>query len=161
MQNYLKQKIVKEIKMISKENEHKMLQDVKRRQAEGLEYVWKRGILPWDSVLSRKTASFLFLKARGKGVWAINIRLRGDWMFIKTRDDFEVECIYQPFRNSLGESWGTIPWEKSPFVEKNKKRIAQLIDDLNKLAKVGPYKVINDDKAIQGSDSWKQIFGSF
>jgi hypothetical protein len=116
------------------------------------------------SKLTRKHASFLFLKARRKGVWAKNVRLRGDWMFIKARDDLrliEIECIYQPFCNSLGESWGTIPWEKSPFVEKNKKKIAQLIDNLNKLAKVGQYKVINDDKAIQDSDSWKQIFGSF
>lgn len=143
--------------MISKENEYKMLQVAKKRQAERLAYAETR-----SDNLTRKHANFLFCKARGKGVWAKNVRLRSDWMFIKTRDNFEVECIYQPFgSNSLGESWGAIPWEKSPFVEKNKKKIAQLIDNLNKLAKVGQYKVINDDKAIQNSDSWKQIFGSF
>ena len=99
--------------------------------------------------LTKKQATYWLSEAWGKNIPEKNVRTRGDWMFVYSADYDEVECIYQPCGGDLsGESWDSIPWEKSPFVIKDKDKIAKLIDDLNKSAKVGQYKVINYDLCL-------------
>ena len=99
--------------------------------------------------LTKKEATFWLSEAWGQHIPEKNVRLRGDWMFVYSADYDEVECIYQPCGNDLwGEPWTVIAVEQSPFAIKDKDKVAELIDDLNKSAKVGPYKVIDYDLCL-------------
>jgi hypothetical protein len=99
--------------------------------------------------LTKKQAAYWISEAWGQHIPEKNVRTRGDWMFVYSAEYDEVDCIYQPCGGDLsGESWDSIPWGKSPFAIKDKDKVAELIDDLNKSAKVGPYEVIDYDLCL-------------
>jgi len=69
-------------------------------------------------------------EAWGTDIPAKDVRLRGDWLFVRVDD--EVECVHAPNSGDIwGEPWDVISLEDSPFVPKNEKAVASSIVKLD------------------------------
>ena len=75
-------------------------------------------------------AAYWLSEAWGRTIKPGDVRLRGNWMFVRNDDD--VDCILAPTGNDLhGEPWSGISHDDSPFVEKNKAKIEELTAKLD------------------------------
>jgi len=69
-------------------------------------------------------------EAWGTDIPAKDVRLRGDWLFVRVDD--EVECVHAPNSGDIwGEPWDVISLEDSPFVPKNEKAVVDSIVKLD------------------------------
>ena len=80
--------------------------------------------------LTAVKAAYWLSEAWGQPIKPNDVRLRGNWMFVRNDDD--VDCVPVPCGDDLhGESWGAIPYNDSPFVQKDKAKIAELTAKLD------------------------------
>ena len=69
-------------------------------------------------------------EAWGRDIPEKDVRLRGDWLFVRVDD--EVECVHAPNSGDIwGEPWDVIGLEDSPFVPKNETAVAASIVKLD------------------------------
>ena len=82
--------------------------------------------------LTVKQAAYWLSEAWGEPIDAKNMRLRGNWMFVRNRIGAEVVCVPVPRGNDLHcEPWTDIKYDASPFVIKDKATIQQMLDKLD------------------------------
>ena len=79
--------------------------------------------------LTKAQAQLWLSEAWGRSIRSSNIRLRGDWLFVRDMDAFpdypdEVDCIHMPMSGDIyAEPYDTIRLADSPFVPNNKEAV--------------------------------------
>ena len=74
--------------------------------------------------LTKAEAQLWISEAWGRDISINNVKLRGDWLFIREPEwPDEVECIHMPTRDISGEPWDGIRLEDSPFIPHNKEAV--------------------------------------
>ena len=82
--------------------------------------------------LTAVKAAYWLSEAWGETIKPNDVRLRGNWMFVRYSNDEDVDCIFVPTGNDLhGEPWSDISHNESPFVIKDKAKIEELTAKLD------------------------------
>ena len=84
--------------------------------------------------LTKAQARLWISEAWGRDISINNVKLRGDWLFVRDpeEDEDEVECIYRPKSGDLsGEPWDMVRLADSPFVPRNDEAVAIAVAKLD------------------------------
>ena len=82
--------------------------------------------------LTKAEARLWISEAWGMPISINNVRLRGDWLFVRQPDDDEIDCIYRPMNGDIsGEPWDSIRLEDSPFLPRNKEAVETAVAKLD------------------------------
>ena len=84
--------------------------------------------------LTKAEARLWISEAWGRDISINNVKLRGDWLFVRDpeEDEDEVECIYRPKSGDLsGEPWDMVRLADSPFVPHNDEAVAIAVAKLD------------------------------
>ena len=79
--------------------------------------------------LTKAQAQLWLSEAWGRSISIKNIKLRGDWLFVRDIDEIshyadEVDCIHRPMSGDIyAEPYDCIRLEDSPFVPNNKEAV--------------------------------------
>ena len=75
--------------------------------------------------LTRAEARLWISEAWGRSISIKNVKLRGDWLFIREPEwPDEVDCIHMPKSGDIwAEPWDGIRLEDSPFTPRNKEAV--------------------------------------
>jgi hypothetical protein len=75
--------------------------------------------------LTRAEAQLWISEAWGRSISIKNVKLRGDWLFIREPEwPDEVDCIHMPKSGDIwAEPWDGIRLEDSPFTPRNKEAV--------------------------------------
>ena len=79
--------------------------------------------------LTKAQAQLWLSEAWGRSISIKNIKLRGDWLFVRDIDEIshyadEVDCIHRPMSGDIyAEPYDTIRLADSPFVPNNKEAV--------------------------------------
>ena len=96
--------------------------------------------------LTKAAARLWISEAWGRHISINNVKLRGDWLFIREPEwPDEVECIHMPKSGDIwGEPWDGIRLEDSPFVPHNKEAVDIAVAKLD--AEIAKYLAEMEDK---------------
>ena len=84
--------------------------------------------------LTKAEARLWISEAWGRDISINNVKLRGDWLFVRDpeEDEDEVECIYRPKSGDMwGEPWDMVRLADSPFVAHNDEAVAIAVAKLD------------------------------
>ena len=84
--------------------------------------------------LTKAQARLWISEAWGRDISINNVKLRGDWLFVRDpeEDEDEVECIYRPKSGDMwGEPWDMVRLADSPFVAHNDEAVAIAVAKLD------------------------------
>ena len=82
--------------------------------------------------LTKAEARLWVSEAWGRHISINNVKLRGDWLFVREPDEDEVDCIHMPKSGDIyAEIYDSIPVENSPFVPRNKEAVDIAIAELD------------------------------
>ena len=79
--------------------------------------------------ITKAQAQLWLSEAWGRSISIKNIKLRGDWLFVRDIDEIshyadEVDCIHRPMSGDIyAEPYDCIRLEDSPFVPNNKEAV--------------------------------------
>jgi len=82
--------------------------------------------------LTKAEARLWISEVWGTPISINNVRLRGDWLFVRHPDAGEIDCIYRPMSGDIsGEPWDSIRLEDSPFLPRNKEAVETAVAKLD------------------------------
>ena len=107
--------------------------------------------------LTKAQARLWISEAWGRDISINNVKLRGDWLFVRESgymwgEEDEVDCIYRPKSGDLsGETWDSIRLADSPFVPRNDEAVAIAVAKLD--AAMADYlkSEVFDDREAEGA----------
>ena len=95
--------------------------------------------------LTRAEARLWISEAWGRHISINNVKLRGDWLFVREPDEDEVDCIYRPMSGDIwAEPWDGIRLEDSPFISGNKEAVDVAVAKLD--AEIAKYHAEMEDE---------------
>ena len=95
--------------------------------------------------LTKAEARLWISEAWGRDISINNVKLRGDWLFVREPDEDEVDCIYRPMSGDIwAEPWDGIRLEDSPFISGNKEAVDVAVAKLD--AEIAKYHAEMEDE---------------